>query len=192
MGNKIDWNLVIVIVLLALFILAMIVIIQYQEAKAHEVVAMSIRDRLEVALIKWETGNTPLERLLTVARDGKENLVVGVGHDVMPRDNLEFGDRITINEMNIFLQQDLDKALESAYSLLDNARNYPQDVKMVLAAMCYQLGKKGTSKFKKMLAAIKVRDYATAADEMLKSEWANQTTRRAQAMASIMRGVADE
>ena len=191
MGNKVDWNLIIVIALIISFILALILIVQHQEAKAHEVVVeMRIRDRLEIVLIKWEAGNTPLERLLTVAKDGK-GLVVGIGHDVKEHDNLELGERITINEMNTLLQTDLDEALEHAYDLLSDGRNHPQDVRLVIAAMCYQLGRQGTSKFKKMFAAIEIRDYAAAADEMLNSKWAEQTTRRAQTMASIMRGVGE-
>ena len=158
---------------------------------SHEVVQMSIRNRLEMVLVKWETGNTPLERLLTVTKDGKENLVVGVGHDIKPHDDLQLGDRITLNEMNTLLQTDLDEALEDAYDLLGSSRRHPVEVRLVVAAMCFQLGKKGTGRFSKMFAAIDQKDYSAAADEMLNSLWARQTTRRAEVMASIMRGVGE-
>ena len=155
---------------------------------SHEVVEMGLRDKVEKMVIKWETGNTPLPLLLTVVQDEGDKLVVGIGHDILPHDDLELGDTITFYQANYFLNQDLNQAIKDAYSLLHNARYYPQDVRAVLACMCFQLGKAGTSKFKKMFAAIEAKDYHTAADEMLNSKWAKQTTRRAQAMATIMRG----
>ena len=59
---------------------------------------------------------------------------------------------------------------------------------LVVAAMCFQLGRDGTRKFHKMIKAINDRDYVLAAKEMLDSKWAKETPRRAHAMASLMAG----
>lgn len=58
----------------------------------------------------------------------------------------------------------------------------------VIVCMAYQLGVNGVANFKKMCAALRIRDYNNAALEMLDSTWAKeQTTARAQRMARIMR-----
>jgi lysozyme len=58
----------------------------------------------------------------------------------------------------------------------------------VLVCMAFQLGTNGVANFKKMCKALSVRDYQSAADEMLDSNWARtQTPARAQRMAKIMR-----
>jgi len=57
----------------------------------------------------------------------------------------------------------------------------------VIVCMAFQLGTNGVANFKKMIAAIKVRDYVTASIEALDSNWAKQTPARAQRMARILR-----
>ena len=58
----------------------------------------------------------------------------------------------------------------------------------VIVCMAYQLGVNGVANFKKMCAALRIRDYNVAAAEMLDSQWAReQTPARANRMAKIMR-----
>lgn len=57
----------------------------------------------------------------------------------------------------------------------------------VIVCMAFQLGTTGVANFKKMGAALRIRDYNTAAMESLDSTWAKQTPARAQRMAKIMR-----
>lgn len=155
-------------------------------AEGHkEETEMAIRNEIEGILVKWECGSTPLDKLLTVKHDGS-GLVVGVGHDITPSDGYELGDRITIDKMNYFLHHDMSSAISGSYDLVGSYYKLPKNVRVVLACMCFQLGKRGVSKFVKMLAAIESGDYYTAANEMLDSEWAKQTKRRAKAMAKLM------
>lgn len=56
-----------------------------------------------------------------------------------------------------------------------------------IVCMAYQLGVTGVANFRKMCAALRIRDYNTAAMEALDSTWAKQTPARAQRMARIMR-----
>ncbi len=56
-----------------------------------------------------------------------------------------------------------------------------------IAEMVYQLGWGGAKKFKRMLAAIALKDYKRAADEMMNSQWAQQTFVRAEHCAKLMR-----
>lgn len=61
----------------------------------------------------------------------------------------------------------------------------------VLTEMVFQLGSEGVRKFSKMLDAIARNDFDGAADEMLNSQWAKQTPRRAQRLADLMRSTGD-
>lgn len=57
----------------------------------------------------------------------------------------------------------------------------------IVTEMSYQMGVKGCLAFKKMWAAIEVKDYETAAKEMLDSTWAKQTYKRAHTLSERMR-----
>jgi lysozyme len=58
----------------------------------------------------------------------------------------------------------------------------------VIVCMAFQLGTNGVANFKRMCAALRIRDYITASIEMLDSDWyRKQTPARAQRMAQIMR-----
>lgn len=72
---------------------------------------------------------------------------------------------------------------------LDWYKNAPADLQNVLCSMAYQLGVSGLLKFKKALAAMKSKDYEKAADEMLDSRWARQTSLRAHRLADRVRAL---
>ena len=66
----------------------------------------------------------------------------------------------------------------------------PLIARSVLLDMCYNLGQNRLSGFIKFLAALKVKDYSTAAKEMLDSRWAVQVKRRATEQADEIRRLA--
>ena len=147
---------------------------------------MNLRRKLEKELIRWEVGPTPLKQILTVKADG-DGLVVGIGHDILKTDNLELGDEITVDEMNTFFKVDVTACLDIMTGVLANFQDHPAEVHLVVSAMCFQMGRRGVLKFKKMIQAINDCNYDKAADEMLDSLWAKQTPERAKRMASLMR-----
>jgi lysozyme len=58
----------------------------------------------------------------------------------------------------------------------------------VIVEMCYQMGVPGVFKFVNMVAALMVKNYERAAEEMLDSKWAkSDSPKRALALAKIMR-----
>jgi lysozyme len=57
----------------------------------------------------------------------------------------------------------------------------------VILCMAFQLGTNGVANFKRMCAALRIRDYITASIEMLDSTWRKQTPERCERMAQIMR-----
>ena len=67
---------------------------------------------------------------------------------------------------------------------------YAQDeVKLVIVNMCYQMGLSGVLKFKRALTAMEIKNWEMAATEMLDSLWARQTSRRANELADLIRGL---
>ena len=58
----------------------------------------------------------------------------------------------------------------------------------VLTDMCFNLGKGGLKKFKKLFSALKKGLYDDAANAMLDSLWAKQVGNRATKLAALMRG----
>jgi lysozyme len=56
----------------------------------------------------------------------------------------------------------------------------------VIVNMAFNIGVNGVSKFKKMIAAIKAKNYALAAVEMLDSKWADQVGTRANRLSAMM------
>ena len=67
--------------------------------------------------------------------------------------------------------------------------HYPLVVREILVEMNFQLGVRGTNAFKKMFAALRKRDFKTAAAEMRDSKWYRQTPNRAERMAKRMEKV---
>jgi len=59
------------------------------------------------------------------------------------------------------------------------ASSQPEDIKRVLANMCFNLGITRLLKFQKFLTAIEKQDWNTAAVEMMDSRWATQVGPRA-------------
>ena len=127
---------------------------------------------------------------LVVYRDSLANLTVGIGHKVVEADNLGAGDEISDELCAALFVTDLKTAEEGAWKLWHNlgTRGGPS-VLHVLTCMVFQMGLAGVGKFKKMLAALAINDYAEARKEMLDSKWAREDTpERALRLVNSMRG----
>ena len=61
------------------------------------------------------------------------------------------------------------------------------NVQRALGNMTFQMGLGGVLKFKKMLAALQVKDYTTARREALDSAWAKQTPQRAKRVTDLIK-----
>ena len=109
------------------------------------------------------------------------NETVGVGHKVIKGEEVP----TTIDGLLELYDKDFDKALNNAKSIIDEDSISP-DAFGVLVEMNFQMGKQGTLGFKRMLDAMKDRNYKLAAEELLDSEFAKQTPNRAMALAEIL------
>lgn len=122
----------------------------------------------------------------TVYYDHLGNATVGWGHLVTSEDNFTSGVTYPEEVLEQVFEKDFAKAKEGADELCrDLSINYI--ARGVIIEMCFQLGKTGVSKFKKMFAALQTEDYTTASEEMLDSKWFEQTPVRAKSLSYIMR-----
>ena len=66
-------------------------------------------------------------------------------------------------------------------------KDLPPEVQGVFTEMCFQMGVTGALKFKKAIDHMKNKEFQLAAEEMLDSKWAKQTSNRANQLADIVR-----
>jgi GH24 family phage-related lysozyme (muramidase) len=121
-----------------------------------------------------------------VYADSLGNLTVGIGHLVTKADNLKLGDVITNAQVDNLFNHDLRHAIEGAAGLVREFYELPPLIQEVLVNMCFNLGARGLSKFKRFLAAINRRDYGDAAEEMRGTKWRRQVGVRADRLIAIV------
>ena len=108
-------------------------------------------------------------------------LTIGVGRNL---DDVG----ITEGEARKMLRDDITRCtIKLMHDPLWGFSDYNAARQNVLVNMCFQLGKSGLDKFKKLRAAMNDGDWDRAAEEMLSSKWARQTPNRANELAKIMR-----
>jgi len=128
---------------------------------------MTLRDR-----IKRHEGYST-----TPYQDTEGFWTVGIGRCM---DKTPFSDA----EIEFMFDNDLSRAFSAADMLAPHLTGARREV---VVEMCFQMGAKGVSKFRRFLAATEAHQWDIAAKEMLASKWAVQTPGRAKELAEIMR-----
>tara|TARA_B100002052_G_C15875001_1_gene596526 strand:+ start:317 stop:739 length:423 start_codon:yes stop_codon:yes gene_type:complete len=90
---------------------------------------------------------------------------------------------------DIILLKKLLTLLERIHIAFSWFKDVDDNAKNVVINMCYQLGLKGFSKFKKTIYYLETEQYEEAADEMLDSLWAKQTPARAKELSNKIRSI---
>ena len=111
------------------------------------------------------------------------HLTGGIGHLITEWDE-EFyekpiGTRVPNEQVNDWFEKDIKVTISDCKIIFDNFDNLPEEAQLVIANMCFQLGRPRLSKFKNFIAAVKDEDWQRAGDEMQDSRWYKQTTNRA-------------
>lgn len=94
---------------------------------------------------------------------------------------------ITETEAMMLLDNDLDRVDAELDKQLPWWRNLPENVQRGLANACFNVGWPRLSQFKRMLDALRINDFDTAANEALSSQWAKQVGQRAVRIAELIR-----
>lgn len=126
------------------------------------------------SLIKKHEG---LSLSLYKCPSGKQT--IGYGHNI---EDLGISEEVAelLLEQDTLIAYRQVKANIKCFDNLDEARQY------VLIDMCFNMGLSKLMGFKKMLRALDLGDYKTAAKEMLNSRWAVQVKSRANYLACVM------
>lgn len=132
-------------------------------------------------------------KVLEIYKDHLGYPTVGVGHLILESDE-EFGQpigtKITETRCDELLFRDLNIVLsECEERFHNNWIDWPEEVKLIIANMAFNLGLTRLVKFKKMFAALNKGDYKLASEEGLDSRWAKQVYNRAKRLMNRLRDV---
>ena len=92
----------------------------------------------------------------------------------------------------LILMRKIQKLLERIIIAFSWFESSPDEVKFVVSNMCYQLGLRGFSKFKKTIYYLETEQYDEASIEMLDSLWAKQTPGRAKELSEYISSLATD
>ena len=126
--------------------------------------------------------------VLHAYKDSEGYLTIGVGRMIDER--LSGG--ITYDEAMYLLDNDIKKHTAELEKIFDDFYDLPEDIQHVLVDMHFNLGDNRFRTFKKMIAAVKDRDWHSMKTEMLDSLWARQVGRRATNLANMVDKVVQE
>lgn len=119
---------------------------------------------------------------------------MGIGH-LLTQDDPEYnqpvGTVITEERVRQLFALDIMVTIEDCRMIYPDFEELPEEAQLVIANMCFQLGRPRFSKFRKMKAAIDERRWNDAADEMVDSRWHDQTPNRAKRLVKRIRDLSD-
>ena len=116
----------------------------------------------------------------------------GIGHLVTERDpeyQKEVGTMVDEIRVNEVFEQDIHVTIGECRKLFDDWDKLPEEVRLILANMMFNMGRPRLSKFKKMIQAIKDSDWLEDANQMKDSRWYKQVTNRADRLISRMKAI---
>ncbi len=97
---------------------------------------------------------------------------------------------LAIGQVEFLFSRDFEAAMSDARTIvgIDCWCSLPEDCKIALTDMSFNLGFSKLRKFKKLIAAIVAGDFRSAAAEALNSEWSKQVGARATHNAQLFLG----
>lgn len=128
-----------------------------------------------------------LVRDMLIKEEGYENVVyldsrgfptVGIGHLVLPEDNLKLGDRISDARIEQLFQRDAQKAFDAAKSQAIDLGRYEPNFIAALTEVNFQLGTGWPRVFANTYTALRSGEWRKAINNIKSSAWAKQTPKR--------------
>tara|TARA_R100001082_G_C4356044_1_gene156940 strand:- start:1069 stop:1521 length:453 start_codon:yes stop_codon:yes gene_type:complete len=116
----------------------------------------------------------------------------GIGHLITEKDpehQMGMGTPVDEIRVNEAFEQDVQVTIGECQILFDDWDELPETVRLITANMMFNMGRPRLSKFKKMIQAVKDKDWLEAGDQMQDSRWYKQVTNRADRLISRMRAV---
>ena len=119
----------------------------------------------------------------------------GIGHlitDDDPECGASVGTKVDSDRVQEAFETDVETVLSDCERLYVQFEHLPEEVKLIVANMMFNMGYTRLSKFKGMKRCVDARDWEWAADEMVDSKWYKQVTRRADRLVVRMRSVGEK
>ena len=130
--------------------------------------------------------------VLEVYHDHLGYPTVGVGHLIKDTDP-EFGEgvgfKISQTRCDELFYQDINICLDECERRMNEWDNYPNEVRLILANMAFNLGITRLLKFKMMFASLNNGDWVDASKQGLDSKWAKQVYNRAHRLMDRLRSI---
>ncbi len=108
-------------------------------------------------------------------------LTIGIGRNLEDKG-------ISEKEAVMLLENDIQECIEDLGIVFQGFDLLPEAVQLVLVDMRFNLGPGRFRHFKKMIAAVKDKDFGKAGIEMKDSRWYRQVGRRAETLVKMMKG----
>ncbi|MAE51115.1 MAG: hypothetical protein CMH27_04835 [Micavibrio sp.] len=126
----------------------------------------------------------------TVYLDSLGKPTVGVGHLVLPEDNLKVGDTISDEHVRQFLEEDAKKAYKAAIEQANELGINDSDFVISLTSVNYQLGTSWRNTFSNTWQHMKDENYDQAIANIQNSLWAKQTPVRTEDFTNALQDIA--
>ena len=107
---------------------------------------------------------------------------LGIGHLIKKTDpeyGLPVGTPVSRKRINTYFNEDIQGTIEDCEKLYKDFYKLPEEAKLILCNMMYNLGYTRLSKFSKLKAAINKGDWEEASKQMHQSKWRTQVPNRA-------------
>lgn len=116
----------------------------------------------------------------------------GIGHKILPCDNLKVGDAISDALIDQWFSDDLSHAITHCEIIFPDLMSYPEAIQECLVNMTFNLGANGLAgKFPKFCAAIKAKDWQEAVHQLQGTLWQKQVGARADRIIAALQFCAD-
>ena len=116
----------------------------------------------------------------------------GIGH-LIKKDDPEYGSPVgtDVSEERVdeCFKEDIKVTLSDCLTLYDDFYELPEEVQLIVANMMFNMCLPRLSKFRGMKRGVDAKDWNSAADEMVDSNWYKQVTKRADRLVARMRAV---
>lgn len=116
----------------------------------------------------------------------------GVGHLIIDQDKesgCEVGTKITQERCDELFAQDLLVTVQECKKLYEDFDKLPEECKLIIANMMYNMGRPRLSGFKKMHQAVMDGDWFEASVQMEQSKWFHQVPNRAKRLIQRMKAI---
>lgn len=130
--------------------------------------------------------------VLAIYKDSLGYKTLGVGHLCQPHEpeySWPIGTEVSQEVVDKYFEEDFDKHLQETIHVIGSEEIFyklPDNIQRVLVNMCFNLGATRLKKFRNMLFAVHVGDWAEMARQMEDSKWFDQVGRRSKELQELV------